>query len=804
MEYNSDRKVKLLITTVLLATTGILVDYVYFRIAVGVYEMFLPFAWILTLMFTGVFAAAWIYTKRKWLVWIVSMGVLASIAFIAWEPLAGGLIYVTNDIIERIVTLLNLEGSYIYMPSRFSSVYSVELAGVVILGVLSFFYTLCFLKRKLILLIFILNNAVMIVLGIGFSKGTVSGELIWLIALDALLSVLMISSYNHHKNPANTLLLHEISLGVGTGMLIILSLFFRFSGYEYYSKPSYFQNAFETSLKVVEEIQNGKFQIAGINPFGGHFMGGGWDIGGGKLGQLDKLEFADKTVMKVTMPQKAGKTYVKGFIGQTYDQNQWLVPDVEDYNALFENLRGQGYFAQEMVASLTSKLGNVKSNEFYMTIDFLSEKSSYQYAPLYPVIDFSVGHKDDSGFTKISSTQKILATQYELPYITDLSLQEITSSNPDAQLELKYRDYVYDTYLDVNTSMKEELIRQFGGFKTDTQQERLDLAEYIRQYLAANYSYTTAPGKLPEGKDFVAYFLTESKKGYCTYFSTAAVMMLRSAGIPARYVEGYSFRPSSSSENAGSDLYITNGTSSTTDYSVVEVLDRNAHAWVELYLDGIGWVDFEVTPGNFVKKTPEKPTEPTETTTQNETTTKAPVETTTQPQPTTQKHASETTSNHVLDEKVSSIDATLVRRIIFGGMVFVVLSGFAIFFWVHKKKVAIEYQKLYNIEDDSLRGVCIVLNYNRMEKMLKAVGYRRPEHMGFREFKKILQNDCPYIGGDEAETLFALYEKAVFSKEAISKEEVKRSEEIVSKVRHRIYENMGAFRKMIFGWIRNN
>ena len=49
----------------------------------------------------------------------------------------------------------------------------------------------------------------------------------------------------------------------------------------------------------------------------------------------------------------------------------------------------------------------------------------------------------------------------------------------------------------------------------------------------------SSPYQILENEDFVKYFLTESKEGYCTYFATAAVLMYRCAGIPARYVEGY-------------------------------------------------------------------------------------------------------------------------------------------------------------------------------------------------------------------------------------------------------------------------
>ena len=61
----------------------------------------------------------------------------------------------------------------------------------------------------------------------------------------------------------------------------------------------------------------------------------------------------------------------------------------------------------------------------------------------------------------------------------------------------------------------------------------------IEEYLKNNYEYTLNPSRVPEGKDFVDWFLFEDKRGYCTYYATSMAVMLRSVGIPARYVEGF-------------------------------------------------------------------------------------------------------------------------------------------------------------------------------------------------------------------------------------------------------------------------
>ena len=97
----------------------------------------------------------------------------------------------------------------------------------------------------------------------------------------------------------------------------------------------------------------------------------------------------------------------------------------------------------------------------------------------------------------------------------------------------------------------------------------------------SSYTYTKSPGRLPDGinsqEDFLDYFLLESEQGYCSYFATAFVLMARAEGIPARYVQGFCVPI-------------------TTDKKMT-VTANMAHAWPEVYLEGIGWLPFEPTPG---------------------------------------------------------------------------------------------------------------------------------------------------------------------------------------------------------------
>lgn len=116
----------------------------------------------------------------------------------------------------------------------------------------------------------------------------------------------------------------------------------------------------------------------------------------------------------------------------------------------------------------------------------------------------------------------------------------------------------------------------------DTQYAKVKAVE---EYLW-NYSYTLSPGETPRGEDFADYFLFEQKRGYCTHFATAFTMLCRAVGIPVRYCEGY-ILPAYSP-----------------DKTVYYVTNAQAHAWPEVYFEGVGWVRFEPTATYYSRAYP--------------------------------------------------------------------------------------------------------------------------------------------------------------------------------------------------------
>ncbi|WP_302082565.1 transglutaminase TgpA family protein [Salinibaculum rarum] len=104
-----------------------------------------------------------------------------------------------------------------------------------------------------------------------------------------------------------------------------------------------------------------------------------------------------------------------------------------------------------------------------------------------------------------------------------------------------------------------------------------ETAVTIEQWLEANKQYSLDASTTSD--HMTDTFLFEMDTGYCEYFATAMTTMLRTQDIPARYTVGYS-----TGEQVGENTY--------------EVRGMNAHAWVEVYFEDVGWVKFDPTPGS--------------------------------------------------------------------------------------------------------------------------------------------------------------------------------------------------------------
>jgi hypothetical protein len=111
---------------------------------------------------------------------------------------------------------------------------------------------------------------------------------------------------------------------------------------------------------------------------------------------------------------------------------------------------------------------------------------------------------------------------------------------------------------------------------TATQPTAYDRAKAIEAYLRT-FPYDLNVPTPPPGRDVADYFLFDLQRGYCDYYATAMVVLARAAGLPARLVVGYA----TGFYDSANGRYL--------------VTEADAHAWVEIYFAGYGWIEFEPT-----------------------------------------------------------------------------------------------------------------------------------------------------------------------------------------------------------------
>lgn len=142
---------------------------------------------------------------------------------------------------------------------------------------------------------------------------------------------------------------------------------------------------------------------------------------------------------------------------------------------------------------------------------------------------------------------------------------------------LRYVEHVKKNYLEkpeLSPKLRKYMDDVYGDAETDSEKMKR-LEEMLR-----GFTYTEEPGVLPDrirnASDFLDYFVLESRKGFCSHFATAFVLLARAEGIPARYAQGF--------------LTHTGGRTGIT------VKSKDAHAWPEVYYEGAGWIPYEPTP----------------------------------------------------------------------------------------------------------------------------------------------------------------------------------------------------------------
>ncbi len=172
-------------------------------------------------------------------------------------------------------------------------------------------------------------------------------------------------------------------------------------------------------------------------------------------------------------------------------------------------------------------------------------------------------------------------------YFGDVSGLRIPAEAQGA--EQSYRSHAHSVYTRLPESTRQRALEicQAAGLQPGDP----ELVEQVAAYICTNANYDLETEPYPSD-DYAIYFLTEAHRGYCIHYATAAAVLYRALDIPARVTEGFL-----TEVRAGRST---------------DVLAGSAHAWVEIYRDGVGWIPVEVTkqPGYITEEPSPAPESP--------------------------------------------------------------------------------------------------------------------------------------------------------------------------------------------------
>ena len=261
----------------------------------------------------------------------------------------------------------------------------------------------------------------------------------------------------------------------------------------------------------------------------------------------------DYRMMELDIPRHYWRSLTyDNYFGQGWSTSSMAIAEYEA-GALFIEPEAPNTRLLRQEVRAIGQLGGV----VYVDGQFVSADQNYEVAWRPPNEVFAV-----------TTPERFYRADSLVPVYTVEGLQAVGTEYPELILE---------RYLQLPETTPER-VRILARDLTATQPTPYDRAVAIESYLR-EYPYTLDVPAPTRQNDIADYFLFELKEGYCDYYATAMVVLARAAGIPARMVVGYA----TGRYDIGNARYV--------------VTEADAHAWVEVYFPGYGWIEFEPTAG---------------------------------------------------------------------------------------------------------------------------------------------------------------------------------------------------------------
>lgn len=367
-------------------------------------------------------------------------------------------------------------------------------------------------------------------------------------------------------------LMGRMALYILPVILIATFLFVTFFS-NLFSRPLYNSVVPANREKLASEDTMSRIFLFGAAAMFGRGANAG--IGGGTLEGITSVrpDYQTDLIVRYT-PYDNKPIYLKAFTSMRYENNRWFPAKEDMSETAFET--ADTLTAKALKETFQKQAGSTNGKGI-MKIVKADKNIPYDFSPYY---------QDSSITTKRGEQTVSIHTYYTY---TD----EVSAPALDEEVLAGYLNVPESCYEAVRQVCERE---EFTG---DSQA----VANRIVSFFDREYTYTLRPGYAVGNKDYITRFLLQSKKGFCAHFASAATMMFRYMGIPARFVEGYVFSYNEAlsvgelvEDAKYSDYFEGYSKMGETGLVELEIPDANAHAWVEIYIDGKGWIVVDPTP----------------------------------------------------------------------------------------------------------------------------------------------------------------------------------------------------------------
>jgi hypothetical protein len=294
-------------------------------------------------------------------------------------------------------------------------------------------------------------------------------------------------------------------------------------------------------------------------------------VPGGAAGPLALLG-GDTTTMEENVVAAEGNLEIVGSIDQTSEVRFLVSGDEPRYwrTGSYDRYTGDGWIrageSQSGIDALASPEGSeVVSYRVRARTSMSALPAPWQPVGLEGVDQVSI---DPDGTPTIDGGLQSGAGYTVNSTVPDASRAELAAADGDYPADIRERYTQLPTDMPSRVEDRTRSIAVNAGTPYET-------AVVVEEWLESNRDYSLTVDR-PSG-DIVDAFLFEMERGYCTYYATTMVGMLRSVDVPARLAVGYT-----TGEALDGDTWAVRGT--------------NSHAWVEVYVPDHGWVQFDPTP----------------------------------------------------------------------------------------------------------------------------------------------------------------------------------------------------------------